>query len=251
MRLDVFLTEKYNSRNKAGEAIKRGEVLYNDQIVKPSQIVKNEKLITFSKPLEYFVSNGGYKLSKALKDFNISVNNLIIADIGASTGGFTDCLLQNNAKKVYAIDVGESQLNEQLKNDTRVIIKDNTNARYLSNDLFEEKLDCIVMDVSFISIKLILPKLVNVLENGKILIILIKPQFECENKNINKNGIVTDKKTRKKILLDIIEYCNILKLYTYGIINAPIKAEKNIEYLIYLKKSEKSSFKNSLLDILP
>jgi len=251
MRLDIFLTEKFHSRNKAGEAIKRGEVLYNGQVVKPSQIIKDENLITFSKPLEYYVSNGGYKLSKALKDFKLNVDNLIIADIGASTGGFTDCLLQNNAQKVYAIDVGESQLDQDLKNDKRVIIKDNTNARYLTKEIFEDKLDFIVMDVSFISVKLILPQIINILEDGKSLIILIKPQFECEHKKINKNGIVTDKNFRKTIIKNIIDFCAILKLYTYGITNAPIKTDKNIEYLLYLKKGEINNLKYSILDILP
>jgi len=251
MRLDVFLTEKFKSRTKALEAIKRGEVLYNGKSTKPSQTVSDEKLISLLVPDEYYVSNGGYKLSKALKDFNISADNLIIADIGASTGGFTDCLLQNNAKMVYAVDVGESQLTEELKNNPKVVIKDNINARYITKANFEDALDLIVMDVSFISIKLILPQLVNLIETGKQLIILIKPQFECEHKKINKNGIVTDRAVRKKIINSIIEYCNVLKLYTFGITNAPIKPEKNIEYLIYLKKDEISNFKISLLDKLP
>jgi len=246
MRLDIYLTEKFKSRNKAGEAIKRGEVLYNGNLAKPSQEIKDYNLISFNEPDEYYVSNGGYKLSKAIKEFNISVSGLIGADIGASTGGFTDCLLKNGAKKIYAIDVGENLLNEDLKKDNRIIKIENTNARFLTKEIFEEALDFIVIDVSFISVKHILPRLSEIIKDGKFLIVLIKPQFECENKNINKNGIVTDSKTRKNILKNIIDYCIYLKLFPYGITFAPLKPDKNTEYLLYLKKGIACEFKTIL-----
>ena len=153
MRIDKFLAEKFGSRTKAAEAIGRGLVTVNGKIVSPSYEVKDSDSLSFVRAEESYVSNGGYKLSKALKDFGLSVKDKTFIDVGASNGGFTDCLLQNEAKKVYCIDVGESQLDKSLR-DKNVIVIDNFNARNLNKEMFREEIDGAVIDVSFISLKI-------------------------------------------------------------------------------------------------
>ena len=158
MRLDAYLysKNKYPSRSKAGEAVLRGEVLYNGKKVKPSREVVDETLITFENVDVNFVSNGGFKLEKAFNDFNFTAKNMVFADIGASNGGFTQVLLNSGAKKVYAIDIGESQLDKTLLSDSRVKVIDNFNARNLTSETLNEEVDGVSCDVSFISLSLIL-----------------------------------------------------------------------------------------------
>ena len=235
MRLDNYLVSigKFDSRTKAKQAIDRGEIFVNG--------VKKDKASfeidsNSSCQIEYvyqscFVSLGGYKLQKALKEFDFCVENLVVADIGASTGGFTDCLLQNGAKKVFAVDVGESLLHESLSTDQRVVIMDNTNARYLSKADFNEEIDGVVMDVSFISLRHIFPTVKSILgENGEALV-LVKPQFECENQNIGKSGIVRPT-AHAKIVEKVLGYAKENGLYPVAITNAPIRKSKNIEYIL-------------------
>lgn len=236
MRLDKYLINKFNSRTKAATAIKEGAVLVNGKKVDPSYELKENDNLQFIPNQENYVSAGGFKLSKALKDFNFSVKDKVVADIGASTGGFTHCLLQNGAKKVYCIDVGESQLDKSLICE-KVVVIDNFNARNLHKNLFEEKLDGVVIDVSFISLTYILKSVSEVLTDNNFVIALIKPQFECESRNVGKNGIVKDSKTHEKIILKIINYAMECNLFAMSLTNAPIVKGKNYEYLVLLVKS--------------
>ena len=242
MRIDKYLSEKFGSRAKAAFAIKRGIVLVNGKAVSASYDVKNGDNIEVLETEENFVSAGGFKLNKALKDFDFSVEGKIIADIGASTGGFTDCLLQHGAKKVYCIDVGESQLDNRLKNKNVVII-DNYNARNLDKSLFKEELDGIVIDVSFISLTYILNGVSNVLNDGSFVIALIKPQFECEGGRVGKNGIVRDEKVHESVIKKIYNYAVQCGLQPQELTCAPIVAGKNKEYLMLLEKGAAKSVK--------
>lgn len=242
MRADQYFAEKYGSRNKAAEAIERGEVLVNKKRIKPSREIGEADSVEFIIPAAQFVSNGGYKLARAVEAFHFDCRDKIFADIGASTGGFTDCLLQNGAKKVYCVDVGESLLHEKLAGDKRVKPMENTNARYLTADDFADPLDGAVIDVSFISLRLILPVLYGIVKSGGDILALIKPQFECEDKKLlSKSGIVTDKKLRKKIVSDIYDHCINNGLAPQDIVNAPLKEKKNVEYIIWLRKDGEQS----------
>lgn len=236
MRLDKYLAEKYSSRTKASQAIEEGLVLVNGKRVAPSYELKDSDVVEFVEPSESFVSNGGYKLSKALQDFEFSVRGAVVVDVGASNGGFTDCLFKNGAQKVYCIDVGESQLDQRLLQKNVVVI-DNFNARNLNKELFAEKLDGVVIDVSFISLTYILKNIAEVLDDGGWVIALIKPQFECESKKVGKNGIVKDSGTHKNIINKIFEYALGCKLTPVKLTNAPIRQGKNLEYLILLHKN--------------
>lgn len=236
MRLDKYLADRFNSRTKAAQAIEEGLVLVGGKAVSPSYEFKDGDEITFVQPSEHFVSNGGYKLSKALKDFNFSVAGKVFADIGASNGGFTDCLFQSGVKKVYCIDVGESQLDQSLK-DKNVVILDNFNARNLTKEVFAEPIDGAVIDVSFISLTYILKNVAEILSDGGYIIALIKPQFECEGKNIGKGGIVKDTAIHKKVITKICNFAREVGLSTLNLTNAPIKKDKNKEYLVLLRKS--------------
>lgn len=238
MRIDKFLAEKYGSRTKAAQAVTEGLVLVNGNKVSPSHEVDGSENFNFIQPEESFVSNGGYKLSKALKDFNLNVSGKIFADVGASNGGFTDCLLKNGAQKVYCIDVGESQLDSSLLSKNVVVI-DNFNARNLTSDLFKEELNGAVIDVSFISLTYILQGVANALPDGAEVVALIKPQFECESKRVGKNGIVKDKLLHKKIIKKIYDFAVFCNLTPKNLTTAPIRAGKNVEYLIYLVKNDK------------
>jgi len=237
MRADKFFAEKFGSRTKAAEAIEKGLVLLNGKPCKPKDEIKETDAISFVKAQESFVSNGGYKLSRAISAFGISCNQLIFADIGASTGGFTDCLLQNGAEKVYAIDVGESLLHETIRNNKKVVLKENTNARYLKKEDFAEEIDGATADVSFISLRLILPAIQKLLKEDGFALVLLKPQFECEKKHIGKSGIVHPS-AHAEIVKKVYGYCSESGLYPFGIVNAPVRKGKNIEYVLYLKKSE-------------
>ena len=240
MRIDKILAEKYGSRNKAAAAIDKGYVFVNGKRVNVSYDLKDSDEITFVEPTESFVSVGGFKLSKAIKDFNFIVKDKIFVDVGASTGGFTDCLLQNGAKKIYCVDVGESQLDKSLLCD-KIKVIDNFNARNLRLDLFDEKPECAVIDVSFISLTYILEAVASVIPDGGEVIALIKPQFECESKNVGKNGIVKDAKTHEKIITKICEFAYKNKLTPINITNAPIVKGKNLEYLVLLEKNKNIS----------
>ncbi len=242
MRADKYFAEKFGSRTKAAEAIEKGLVLLNGKTCKPKDEVKETDAVSFVETQEAFVSNGGYKLSRAIHTFCISCKDLIFADIGASTGGFTDCLLQNGAKKVYAVDVGESLLHESIRNHEKVVVKDNTNARYLEKTHFSDEIDGATADVSFISLRLILPAIEKILKKEGFAVVLLKPQFECENKHIGKSGIVHPS-AHTEIVKKVYGHCVENGLYPFGIVNAPVRKGKNIEYVLYLKKTERGQKK--------
>ncbi len=238
MRLDNYLLEKefFDSRTKAKQAIERGEILVNNKIIlKSSYEIKNENTEIKHVYKSKFVSLGGYKLEKAIKDFNFNVSDLVVADIGASTGGFTDCLLQNQVKKVFSVDLNDKLLHQKLKDDDRVklIVK---NAKDLTLSDFSEPLDLIVADLSFISITQVIDVFSNLLSVGKNLILLIKPQFEIGEHKRFKNGIIKDKKIHDKVCNNVIEIAKKYNLEKIDITVAPINENKNIEFLLLLSK---------------
>lgn len=247
MRADKFFAEKYGSRTKAAEAIEKGLVLVNGKRIRTKDEVDGQAEITFIQAEKSFVSNGGYKLDRAIKKFAFDCKDKIFVDIGASTGGFTDCLLQNGAAKIYAVDVGESLLHESLVSEPKIVRMENTNARYLQADDFSEDIHAVVTDVSFISLRLIFPTIKRILGNFGDAFVLVKPQFECENKNISKNGIVNPS-AHAKIVEKVLNYAEENGLYPFGIVNAPIRKGKNIEYVLHVKPDERG--KKSTLQIL-
>ena len=238
MRLDNYLVDKdyFSSRTKAKQAIERGEIFVNkSKITKPAfEITDSDVLIEYVCEKSY-VSLGGYKLEKGLRELNVCVNGLIVADIGASTGGFTDCLLQNGAKKVYAVDLNDSLLHPSLKNDNRVslIIK---NAKELSSLDFDSKLDFIVGDLSFISITQVIPILSNLIDSQKRAMLLVKPQFETGGYKKFKNGIIRDKSIHKQVCDNVVDVARRNSFNFLGITTAPISKDKNLEFLILLEK---------------
>ncbi len=194
-RLDVYLTANgyFPSRSKASEAIAAGRVKRNGEILrKPSLPIESGTKLTVEKPENSYVSRAGYKLEAALDGFALDVRGFTALDVGASTGGFTDCLLQRGAAFVYAVDVGTSQLDERLRQDERVCRRERTNARRLRPSDFDRPLDLVTVDVSFLSQRLLYPVLASLLAPGKPVLTLIKPQFEVGRANIGKGGIVRD-----------------------------------------------------------
>lgn len=245
MRLDTYLTTHgfFPTRSKSVDAIDKGLVLINGKTqYKPAKEVSSSDLVTVNGSLE-FVSKGGYKLDKALSEFNVDLNGLVFADIGASTGGFTDCLIKRGVKKVFAVDVGQNQLDQSLLKSDKVVVLDKTNARYITPSTFNEKLDGITVDCSFISLKLLLQVFSNLLDDGGYLFVLIKPQFECGKANLSKNGILKDKSVRNKVVIDIITLAKDFELNVIDISVAPMFKDKNIEYVVYFKKGR---FENNM-----
>ena len=239
-RLDVFLYEhEYTiSREKANALIMSGLVYVNgEKATKSGLSVTEDCVIEIHESKNNYVSRGGLKLEKAIKTFGIKLKGFIAADIGASTGGFTDCMLSFGATKVYSVDVGYGQLAWELRNNEKVVVLERTNARYLTEKEIPEPLDFASMDVSFISITLILPSLVKLLKDNGEIVCLIKPQFEAGRENVGKNGVVRDKNVHIKVINKIIDFANAEKLSVRGFTYSPIKGPKgNIEYLILLKK---------------
>lgn len=252
MRLDQFLTENgyFASRAKCVTAIKKRLVSVNGKIIeKPSHEVSATDVLEVLGELE-FVSKGGYKLNKALDEFLVSVKGEVYADIGASTGGFTDCLLRRGAERVYAIDVGKDQLDEKLKDNPRVTVMDETNARFLEKNSFPERLDGIVADCSFISLKLLFPVFDKLLEADGKVFALIKPQFECGRKVLPKSGILKDVKIREKAVLDVIAEAQSYGFKLLNISEAPKSKDKNVEYVVYLSKNGREKSIDSLKEFL-
>lgn len=248
MRIDLFLVKKglFDSRTKSNEAIKRGEIFIDGKIITKSslEIDENSTLNIERVCEDSFVSNGGFKMNKALIDFNFDVNNLIIADVGSSTGGFTDCVIKRGAKRVYAVDLNDTLLHKTLKENDKVIFQ-SKNAKFLSASDFVDEIDVIVADLSFISATQVLDVFYKVLKNGGNVILLIKPQFEADKKVKYKNGIVNDKNARVEAIKKVFD-CSISCGFTpLKITTAPIKDRKNIEYLILLEKAKDD--KNILL----
>lgn len=228
------------SRSKAAALIMAGSIYVNGQKeTKAGYAVKEKDIIEFHGKQMPFVSRGGYKLQKAMKAFNIALDGCVCMDIGASTGGFTDCMLQSGAKKVYAIDVGYGQLAWKLRTDERVVNLERTNFRYLENDKISEEIDFASIDVSFISLKKILPVLYNFLRDGGTTAALIKPQFEAGREKVGKKGVVKEIETHREVILGITEFAHGIGFSVMGLDFSPIKGpEGNIEYLMYLVKNE-------------
>ena len=241
-RLDVLLTERglLDSRQKAQATIMSGIVFVNGQRVdKVGTAVSNDALIEIRGTTLPYVSRGGLKLEKAMQTFPLTLTGKICADIGASTGGFTDCMLQNGAKKVYAVDVGYGQLDWKLRNDARVVCMERTNARYLTHEEIPEELDFASVDVSFISLKLIFPALYGLLREGGEIACLIKPQFEAGREKVGKKGVVRDPAVHVEVLEHFLIHAKENHFTVLGITYSPIRGpEGNIEYLGFLRKSE-------------
>lgn len=236
-RLDVLLFEKgcYNSREKAKQAVELGRVKVDGKVVeKPSFLCREDASLEF-KPFE-FVSRGGFKLQKALEEFEVNLNGKVVLDIGASTGGFTDVCLQNGAKKVYAVDTGEGQLVDEIKNNPKVVNLEKTNFLNLGKEKIED-VNFVVIDVSFVSLTKFAEKLSKDFKNIEI-IALIKPQFECGVEYARKHsGVVKDAKMHDKIIKNVVEYFEKYNFKKLALTTSPIKGgDGNIEFLIYLKK---------------
>ncbi len=240
MRADKFFAEQFGSRTKAAFAIEEGWILRDGAPIRVKDEIASLDSIVIQIPTETYVSNGGYKLGKALREFDFDCKDKIFVDIGASTGGFSDCLLQNGAKKIYAVDVGESLLDERLLTSGKIVQMENTNARYLTRDDFADEIDGVVTDVSFISLRLIFPAIAAILSGDGDAFALIKPQFECENKNISKNGIVHPS-AHAKIVEKVLCHAEECGLQAVDITHAPVRKGKNIEYVVHLKK-EKNAY---------
>jgi 23S rRNA (cytidine1920-2'-O)/16S rRNA (cytidine1409-2'-O)-methyltransferase len=244
-RLDVLLVEKgfVESREKAKATIMSGVVFVGGQRVdKPGTAVSTDCTVEVRGNTLEYVSRGGLKLEKALSSFGVSPEEKVCLDCGASTGGFTDCLLRGGAKKVYAVDVGYGQLAWSLRNDPRVISMERTNIRYVTEEQIPEKLDLATIDVSFISLKLVLPVLHHLLRADGEVICLIKPQFEAGREKVGKKGVVRDLDTHIEVLHNFIVNAETAGFSVQNITFSPIRGpEGNIEYLGYLISNDVES----------
>lgn len=251
-RLDVLLVNKgyYQSRERAKASIMAGIVYVDGQKSdKAGTMIDTEAEIFVKENLCPYVSRGGLKLEKSMKEFNLNLQDNICMDIGASTGGFTDCMLQNGAKKVYAIDVGYGQLDWKLRTDERVVNMEKCNIRYIDYDLIKEPIDFISIDVSFISLKLVFPVVYNLLAEGGEFVCLVKPQFEAGREQVGKKGIVRDKNVHKEVIENVIKYALDNKLTPTGLTFSPVTGAKgNIEYLLHVCKIQNLEYNNICID---
>lgn len=242
LRLDqaVFNSGYAESREKAKALIMAGVVYVNGQKADKSGMTLKETdvLEVRSNPLKY-VSRGGLKLEKAIDSFGIKLENCVCADIGASTGGFSDCMLQNGASKIYAIDVGYGQLAWKLRQDKRVVNLERTNFRYVTKEQVPDQLDFASVDVSFISLGLIVPVMRTLLKVNGRAVCLIKPQFEAGKENVGKKGVVRDSKVHEAVILKVIDIFINNGFSLIGLDFSPVKGpEGNIEYLAYIEKTD-------------
>lgn len=241
-RLDVLLVEQglQESRQKAQATIMSGLVFVNGQRVdKPGTSIPNDAQIEIRGNALNYVSRGGLKLEKAMATFPIRLQGAVCGDIGASTGGFTDCMLQNGASKVYAVDVGYGQLAWSLRSDPRVICLERTNARYLTREQVPDALDFASVDVSFISLKLILPPLCSLLKDNGQAVCLVKPQFEAGREKVGKKGVVRDPAVHLEVLEAFLAHAKDSGFTVIDVTYSPVRGpEGNIEYLGYLQKGE-------------
>ena len=257
-RLDKILTDRglFESKSKAQSAIMAGDVRVDGVVITKSGYMLEPKENTlFEIKTEPFVSRGGYKLDKAIKEFSINLKDKVCLDAGASTGGFTDCMLQNGAKKVYSVDVGYGQIAWKLRTDNRVKVIERVNIKSCSLDEIysenDEKAQFITMDLSFISITKVLSNVIKLADNsGFEIVSLIKPQFEAGKNRVGKNGVVREKEVHFEVIDNIIEYAKTLNLFVKDLTFSPIKGPKgNIEYLIYLCDKPQDSIIN-ITDII-
>ena len=239
-RLDVLLVERglATSREKAKAMIMAGEVLVdNEREDKAGSMFPEEvEIVLKGKPLPY-VSRGGLKLEKAMKNFNLTLDGKVCMDVGASTGGFTDCMLQNGAVKVYSVDVGHGQLDWKLRNDPRVVCMERTNIRYVVPEDIEERPSFVSIDVSFISLTKVLLPVRNLMEENGEIAALIKPQFEAGREKVGKKGVVRDPAVHQEVIEKVRDYAMSIFMEPCHLSFSPIKGpEGNIEYLLHLKK---------------
>ncbi|MGD8823320.1 MAG: TlyA family RNA methyltransferase [Anaerolineales bacterium] len=236
-RIDLVMVEKglAESRSQAQRLVMAGQVRVNDQLIhKPSKkISPKDRISVEGGPA--FVSRGGDKLQAAIDKFELGIQDRVCADVGSSTGGFSDCLLQNGAAKVYAIDVGRGQLHWKLRRDARIILMEETNARYIK--ALPETVDIIVVDVSFISLNIILPVVANWLSEQGHIVVLIKPQFEAGREHIGKGGVVRDPMVHRDVVAAVLALGPDLGLHTSGLIRSPLQGPKgNIEFLAWFSR---------------
>ena len=251
-RLDVLLVEQgfFNSRENAKRHIMAGIILVDNMPVdKPGTKVYIDSELRIKGKTMPYVGRGGYKLEKALESFNIDLNNSVMMDIGASTGGFTDCALQKGAKKVFAVDVGTNQLDWKLRSDCRVVNMEKTNIKEVTLERIGEKVDFISTDISFISVLKIIPAVNLILKDDGNLVILIKPQFEAGKEKVQKGGIVKDSQVHRDVILKVLEKFEESGLYTWGLTYSPIKGGSgNIEFLAWLRKNQCSDINNKSVE---
>ena len=244
-RLDQLVFERgyAESREKAKAVVMSGCVFVNGQRAdKPGMFFPPDAALEVHRKELPFVSRGGYKLDKALKVFPIDPSGKVCIDCGASTGGFTDVLLQHGAEKVYAVDVGYGQLAWKIRSDARVVNMERTNLRYLTPEQIPEKLDLAVCDVSFISLRLVMPAVGALLKEGAQILCLIKPQFEAGRECVGKKGVVRDKKVHEQVIRDIALFMPSIGLSVRGMDFSPITGpEGNIEFLLYMTRSREPS----------
>ena len=244
-RIDKLLVERglAESRTKAQAIVMAGAVLANEQrISKPSDLIPTDAEIRVKgadDPASRYVGRGGLKLEAALRDFEVDVQDRVCLDVGSSTGGFTDCLLQHGARRVIAIDVGHNQIDWRLRTNPRVEVREGVNARYLRPEEFDTQFDLIVMDVSFISATKVLPALVPLLKHDGRLITLIKPQFEVGRGEVGKGGIVLEPEKRTRVVEEVNRAAQELGLLARKVIESPLQgADGNVEFLALYEKSQ-------------
>ena len=253
-RLDVLLVERglVTSREKAKALIMAGDVFVNGQREdKPGTSFQEDKIknIEVKGATIPFVSRGGLKLDKAVKTFELDFTGFTCMDIGASTGGFTDCMLQNGAYKVYSVDVGHGQLDWKLRSDERVVCMEKTNFRYLTRDQIDDDIDFASCDVSFISLTRILVPARKLLKDGAQMVVLIKPQFEAGRDKVGKKGVVRDKKVHEEVINRIVDFADAVGFKILHLDYSPIRGpEGNIEYLLHLQKDATRNEEVSLYD---
>jgi len=243
-RLDVLLVNRglFQSREKARASIMAGIVAVDgNREDKPGSRYEADCSIDIKQNINPYVSRGGLKLEKALAEFSIDLKGCTVMDVGASTGGFTDCMLKNGAEKVYSIDVGYGQLAWELRNNPKVVNMERTNIRYVGKEQISDSLDFATVDVSFISLKKVLPVLALLLKESGHVICLIKPQFEAGREKVGKHGVVRDIEVHRKVVSDIVEFSAGAGFCSKGLTFSPVKGpEGNIEYLLYIEKNQNS-----------
>lgn len=252
-RLDILLVNKgiFTSRERAKTNIMAGKIFVDGHRVdKAGEKVNIDADIIFKGQEIPYVSRGGLKLEKAMKEFNINLEERVCMDIGASTGGFTDCMLQNGARKVFSVDVGYGQFAWKLRTDDRVVCMERTNIRYVTPEDIGEKLDFTSIDVSFISLKKIMPATLNLLKDNGEVVALIKPQFEAGREKVGKKGVVRDINVHKEVVTNIVEFLISENINIIGVSYSPIKGpEGNIEYLVYFTKDKEKESNFTMEDI--
>ncbi|MBQ3404951.1 MAG: TlyA family RNA methyltransferase [Oscillospiraceae bacterium] len=253
-RIDILLVDMglCDSREKARARIMSGDVYIDGQrALKPGQNVDESSRVELTGGKPEFVSRGGYKLDKALRDFDVSPEGKICIDCGASTGGFTDCLLKNGAVKVYSVDVGYGQLAWSIRTDPRVVVMERTNIRHVTREQIPDEPELAVIDVSFISLRLVLPVVNALLRDKGTVLCLIKPQFEAGRENVGKNGVVRDRKVHIQVLEDFLSNAHDAGFYIQNLTYSPIKGPKgNIEYLAHLISGEGEDFIPDIVELV-